>query len=182
MEKRRQSSLSGWKRIFTMRFASIYSAISTANPSHLPMLNTSKLLSERPRRHSLPVGASVSVNLNSNKQIDSELSVCICCKDTCKLIKSTILTQLTQGLEIVAMWNLHIEMNGDGKLECKFKQTWSENTHLIDIYLTSNLAFQVMSLGKESMAGWWCMLCKASRAQFLDGDIEKWTMDDGWSG
>ncbi len=35
-----------------------------------------------------------------------------------------------------------------------------------------------MVLGKESMAGWWCMLCKASRAQFLDKDIEKWAMDD----
>ena len=44
--------------------------------------------------------------------------------------------------------------------------------------LTGNLAFQAMALRKESMAGWWCMLCKASRAQFLDEDIEKWIMDD----
>jgi hypothetical protein len=36
------------------------------------------------------------------------------------------------------------------------------------IYVTGDLAFQPMALGKESMAGWWCMLCKASRAQFLD--------------
>jgi hypothetical protein len=28
------------------------------------------------------------------------------------------------------------------------------------------------------MAGWWCMLCKASRAQFLDKDIEKWIIND----
>jgi hypothetical protein len=53
-------------------------------------------------------------------------------------------------------------------LECEFKQTHSEHSHLINIYVTSYLAFQAMALGKESMAGWWCMLCKASRAQFLD--------------
>jgi hypothetical protein len=35
-----------------------------------------------------------------------------------------------------------------------------------------------MALGKKLMAGWWCMLCKASRAQFLDKDIEWWTMED----
>ena len=70
-------------------------------------------------------GESVSVHLISDRQIDFELSVCelICHKDMGKLIKSTILTQLTQGLEIGAMWNLHIEMNSNRKLECEFKQT-----------------------------------------------------------
>jgi hypothetical protein len=52
------------------------------------------------------------------------------------------------------------------------------SSHLVDIYVTGNLAFQAMALGKESMAGWWCMLCKASRAQFLGKDIEKWMIDD----
>jgi hypothetical protein len=49
-------------------------------------------------------GASVSVELSDSRIIDFEVSVCelICRKDTGKLIKSTILTQLTQGLEIVA--------------------------------------------------------------------------------
>jgi hypothetical protein len=35
-----------------------------------------------------------------------------------------------------------------------------------------------MVQGKESMAGWRCMLCKASRAQFLDKDIERQMMED----
>ncbi len=61
-------------------------------------------------------GASVSVDLISNRIINFEVSVCelICCKDTGKLIKSMILTQLTKGLDIVATWHLHIEMNNDG--------------------------------------------------------------------
>jgi hypothetical protein len=69
-------------------------------------------------------------------------------------------------------------MNDNGALVCEFKQTCSDSSHLVDIYVTGNLTFQAMALGKESMAGWWCMLCKTSRAQYLDKDIEKWTMDD----
>jgi hypothetical protein len=69
-------------------------------------------------------------------------------------------------------------MNDDGLLECEFKQTHSGHSHLADIYVTGNLAFQAMALGKESMAGWWCMLFKASRAQFLDKESEMWTTED----
>jgi hypothetical protein len=89
--------------------------------------------------------------LIGDRQIDFELSVCelICHKDMGKLFKSTILTQLTQGLDIVATWNLSIEMNDNRVLECEFKQTRSETSYLIDIYVTGNLAFQAMALGKE---------------------------------
>ncbi len=124
-------------------------------------------------------GASVSVNLTSNRIINFEVSVCelICCKDTGKLIESTILPRLTKGLEIVATWHLHIEMNNDGLLECKFKQTPSSNLHIVDMYVTGDLAFQAMALGKESIAGLWCMQCKAFRSQFLDNNSKMWTMD-----
>jgi hypothetical protein len=46
-------------------------------------------------------GASVSVDLIDDRIIEFEVSVCelICHKDTGKLIESTILTRLTQGLE-----------------------------------------------------------------------------------
>ncbi len=129
---------------------------------------------------SFQFGVSVSDHMIGIRIINFEVSVCelICRKDTGKLIKSTILTRLTQGLEIVATWNLHIEMNDDGALVCKFKQTCSDSSHLVDIYVTGDLAFQAMALGKESMAGWWCMLCKASQAQFLDKDIKRWMMED----
>ena len=103
----------------------------------------------------------------------------ICRQDTGKLIESTILTRLTQGLEIVATWNLNIDVNGEGGLVCEFsKDTRSMHSHLVDMYVTGDLAFQAMALGKESMSGWWCMLCKASRKQFLDEQSEMWTMDE----
>jgi hypothetical protein len=35
-----------------------------------------------------------------------------------------------------------------------------------------------MTLKEELMAGWWFMLCKALRAQFLDEESEMWTTED----
>jgi hypothetical protein len=54
-------------------------------------------------------GAKVSVHLRDNRIIHFEVMVCelICRKDTAKLIESTILQRLTNGLEIVATWHLH---------------------------------------------------------------------------
>ena len=82
-------------------------------------------------------GASVSVDLIGDRIIDYEVTVCelICRKDTGKLIER----------EIIATWHLHIES------ECEFKQNCSINSHIVDIYLTGDLAFQAMALGKESM-------------------------------
>jgi hypothetical protein len=120
-----------------------------------------------------------SVDLIGDRIIDFEVSVCelICRKDTGKLIERTILTRLTKGLEILATWHLHIELNDDVLLECKFKQNCSINSHIVDMYLTGDLAYQAMAPGKELMATWWCMQCKASRSQFMDENSEMWTMD-----
>jgi hypothetical protein len=125
------------------------------------------------------LGASVSVHLRDDTtQINFEVSVCelICQKDTAKLIEKTILPRLTHGLKVVATWYLHIERNEVGQILCEFKETHSTNFHLVDIFVTGDLAFQAMALGKESMARWWCMQCKAPRAQFLDEESEMWTM------
>ena len=63
----------------------------------------------------------------------------------------------------MATWNLNIEMKDEGGSVCEFsKDTRSMHSHLVDMYVTGDLAFQAMALGKESMSGWWCMLCKTS--------------------
>jgi hypothetical protein len=46
------------------------------------------------------------------------------------------------------------------------------------MYLTGDLAFQAMALGKESMAGWQCMQCNATRSQFMDENSKMWMMDE----
>jgi hypothetical protein len=50
-------------------------------------------------------------------------------------------------------------------------------TPIINIYVTGNLGFQAMALGKKSMAGHWCMQCTSSKARFLD-DGTMWTMEE----
>jgi hypothetical protein len=47
----------------------------------------------------------------------------------------------------------------------------------VDCYITSDLAFQAMSMGRESMARYWCMQCLANRPQFL-GKHPLWLMED----
>jgi hypothetical protein len=123
--------------------------------------------------------SSVSVHLTDNRVIEFEVSVCelICRKDTGKSIETTILLRLTRGLEIVATWHLHIKNNKQGQIKCEFKDARSINSITIDTYVTGNLAFQAMALEKESMTGWWCMLCKLPRSKFMDDDREIWTMD-----
>jgi hypothetical protein len=119
-------------------------------------------------------GAASSVTLINDRIINFEASVCelICRKDTGKLIDSTILPTLTIGLDIVATWHLHIETSKQGQIECKFRETQMLNSLTIDMYVTGDLPFQAMALGKESMTGWWCMLCKSPRSKFLDNANE----------
>jgi hypothetical protein len=68
--------------------------------------------------------------------------------------------------------------NKQGQIECEFKDARLINSLTIDTYVTSDFAFQAMALGKEAMAGWWCMLCKSPRSKFMDDDWEMWTMDE----
>jgi hypothetical protein len=88
----------------------------------------------------------------------------ICRKDTSKLIEATILTGLTSGLKKVATMSLHIHHEEQhGNIHCEFSNTSTilSLKHLttiekVDCYITSDFAFQAMSMGRESMVGYWC--------------------------
>ena len=49
----------------------------------------------------------------------------------------------------------------------------------VDLYVTGDLAFYAMVLGKEGMSGNWCHLCRLSRAEFsnLAKDGDPWTWE-----
>jgi hypothetical protein len=127
-------------------------------------------------------GASISVELNDARIIVFEVSVCelICRNDTAKLTEQTILPRLTNGLQVVVTMPLHIETDEHGLLQCRFSRTAQVGNRStppkVEVYLTGDLAFQAMALGKKSMSTWWCMHCKSKRHQFLD-DCELWTME-----
>jgi hypothetical protein len=114
-------------------------------------------------------GMSITVETIDGQIIEFKISVCkvICRKDTAKLIECTILPQLTNGLEVLKLIPLCISVNtDDGKLVCKYNHTPSigSTTSIVDVYITGNLAFQVMALGEELIAGHWCMQCASSKA------------------
>lgn len=128
-------------------------------------------------------GASVSVELCDGNLLEFEVSIAelICRKDTGALIQKTILPRLTAGLKVVATKPLHVYHDDNGELLCGFNppsvQT-SSKEFKIDVYITGDLAFQAIALGKEGMAPHWCTLCKAHKKKFLDSDCNcnLWTM------
>jgi len=128
-------------------------------------------------------GASVTVEIIDKQKIEFEVSVCevICRKDTGKLIEATILPKLTEGLKIVTLIPLCIGVNpDDGELICEFDcspTVHSTSQPKVEVFVTGDLAFQAMALGKESMAGHWCMQCTSPKAKFPDNGM-LWTMED----
>jgi hypothetical protein len=132
-------------------------------------------------------GASVHIEISDGSTIHLEVSVLelICRKDTAKLIEATIMPGLTSGLKKVATMSLHIHHEEqDGNIHCKFSNTSTilSPKHLttiekVECYITGDLAFQAMSMGRESMVGYWCTQCLANRPQFL-GNHPPWLMED----
>jgi hypothetical protein len=131
-------------------------------------------------------GASVLVKLADNHNINFKVLVCklICRKDTGRLLEETILERLTSGLENIATFELHLFTDKGGSLVAEFcphgqiqNPTTTSHTPITEVFVTGNLAFQAMALGKELMARHWCMQCKASRLQFTN-ECKLWTMEE----
>ena len=132
-------------------------------------------------------GASVHIEISDGRRIDFEVSVLelLCIKDTAKLIQVTILLGLTSGLNKVTTLHLHI-FDNHGKIHCKFGETCTivppqtiTMIERVDCYITGNLAFQDMSMGRESMARYWCLQRTANRLQFhVEAEHPPWLMED----
>ena len=120
-------------------------------------------------------GALLLIELDDEHHIDFEVMVCelICRKDSGRLLEETILERLTQGLEIISTFELHLFINERKSIVAEFRlrnpttePTTTTYTPITEVFVTGDLAFQAMALGKESMAEHWCMQCKASCHQF----------------
>ncbi len=112
----------------------------------------------------------------------------ICRKDTGRLIESTILRTLISGLKVVATSPLYIYEDDEGNKICKFGGTCPTTQHAattiphVDMYITGDLAFQAMALGKESMSGHWCMQCTVQMQCTLTeaqlSEVKMWTVEE----
>jgi len=133
-------------------------------------------------------GVTTKVTLEDDTSFSFETQACeiLCRTDSAELIEKTVLDRLTKGLKIMATKVLHIYEDMDGKTQCCYGHSPTEFrdiksfTNLIPMYVTGDLAFFVMALGRESMSGHWCYLCKLCRSSYSKLSHEKgtmWTME-----
>ena len=133
-------------------------------------------------------GAAVTAKLQSGDEVHFELisSELICRKDTAALIEATILPKLTKGLETISKQTLHIyEQTGDNQLVCTFDLPPPEINDVTKIkiktYSTGDLAYQLMTQGREGMSGAHCMICQLTYKEFNDDRAKVgklWTFEE----
>ena len=135
-------------------------------------------------------GAKVVVTFSDKSSVYFDVSVAevLCRKDNAEVLEKTILTELTKGLKTMAENEMHIIRKKNGDYDCVFGKmcdvaaTLEEGDIIVKalkvhLYVTGDLAFYAMVLGKEGMSGHWCHLCKISRKDFdnLAMEGELWT-------
>jgi hypothetical protein len=107
-------------------------------------------------------GALFLIKLDDEYHLDFEVMVCelICCKDSGHLLEETILERLTQGLEIISTFELHLFMEDElNSIIAKFHsrgpptaEPTTSYTPITKVFVTGDLAFQAMALGKDGRA------------------------------
>ena len=94
----------------------------------------------------------------------------ICRKDTAALIEATILPCLTKGLKTLSGQSLHLYKTNDGPVICTFDAPTTEIEDIVkikvEVYNTGDLAYQMMTQGREGMSGAHCMLCQLTYKEF----------------
>ena len=112
----------------------------------------------------------------------------LCRTDSVDLIKATILERLTKGMKVTATKRLHMFTDRDGKYQCSFGVLPVDailekykGISWVPLYVTGDLVFYAMALGKESSLGSWCYLCKLCCSKYADPEHvngERWTLDE----
>eukprot|EP00956_Cyclotella_meneghiniana_P036251 scaffold123208_cov22-Cyclotella_meneghiniana.AAC.1 len=98
------------------------------------------------------------------------LAEVICRKDTSALIQATIGDYMKSGFKIIADSTLTIGQDESGNIICSFDALSDEykrkDTPLTSMYVTGDLAFYAMVLGRESSSGTRCFICRMSAREF----------------
>ena len=114
-------------------------------------------------------GAAITADLHNREWIYFELISCkLICREDISIGKN-MLTRLTTGLKIIATKSLHLYVDANNSLQCSFTppSIIEQITTLhVSVYVTGDLAFQAMILGRESMSGAHCMMCMLKNSEF----------------
>ena len=108
-------------------------------------------------------GAAITAELQDEGLLYFEDCCCklVCRKDTSVLLEKTILPCLTTGLKVISMQALNIYSNADDMLLCSSFtplpfHTNDPATIKVSVFITGDLAFQAMIMGREAMSGHHC--------------------------
>ena len=125
----------------------------------------------RRRRPNSPVNCCVETKLAL--EVDGLCAYIQCLKDTYQILKETIATPINDALrriKLAGKVTIYRDTLDKNKTKICFGNTHTHNVVLgyaeVDIFVTGDLAFYSMVLGKESMAGHWCWRCKLTKKQW----------------
>ena len=120
---------------------------------------------------------------------DAGMIGCVQCdKDACKVLADTISPPTNDSLEnIVCQGRATMCKDGrDGKTKFCFGNTHTHNvvlgTAALELFMAGDLAFCLLTLGKEGMAPHWCWRCQPSKAEWTNNVEQRvgtaWTLDN----
>jgi hypothetical protein len=115
-------------------------------------------------------GVAITAELQDGEQRYFKICFCksVCRKDTSALLEKTSLPHLTTGLEVISTQALYLYSNADDLLLCSFTTllliyiNHDTATIQVSIFITGDLAFQAMIMGREAMSGQHCLMCQLS--------------------
>jgi len=131
-------------------------------------------------------GTKLCVHFHGAREpIYCEVTVCevICRKDSAELLEKTLVEKMTPYIKKIndeQLWIYRV----DQEVHCSYGERPANiANHMIKdvktwLFVTGDLAFYAMALGRESMSGHWCFLCKLKKSMFASGDAgDHWTME-----
>ena len=147
------------------------------------------LLIQRPNRRC--PGAFVNEFMGTVKsvEVDALVGCAQCQKDTCTVLEETIAVPIDEALQRIKD-STKVTTCADapgGKPKMCWGNTHTHNTVLatspVVLFMTGDLAFYSMVLGKEHMAPYWCWRCKSTKQQWtdVDPDVDGCPVGDNWS-
>ena len=113
-------------------------------------------------------GAKVGLHFHGNrKPIYFEVSACevICRTDCSELLEKTLVEKLTPYIKKMETDTMWVYLDEEQKVQCCYgnkpaniDEDRIKGIHKTWFYVTGDLAFYAMALGRESMSGHWCFL------------------------
>ena len=137
------------------------------------MMATALLITREQRRsRNSPVNQFIGTKLAL--EVDGLVGYIQCRKDTYAVLQSTITDHLNESIQrILALGSLSIFKDTNNVIRSMWGNPSVEKKVLatvpVEVFMTGDLAFYSIMLGKENMSPHWCWRCTSSKAEWTEG-------------